>query len=121
MKIKYKILSINHNEHSIEVRYYTDTLTEEFLAVDSNKREDGTPTRCRLDYNITLYKYPIEWEEIEQTIKDNAPIQWIQLLTNETSLSHIEHLVGKEQNVDIDTNPKKLLTEEEIENLLKSL
>ena len=44
--IKYKIVEVNEAEHSLVVRYYTDKITEESLAVDIL---DGVIRRCRTD------------------------------------------------------------------------
>lgn len=139
MKIHYRIISVDHKDHSMIVRYYTDLLTEEMLAIDDQKTKEGYPVRCRTDYNITFWKHPATIEDIETQIKSSAPIQWFMVKEhthqNETALSHVEHLVGKANSFEhipyvppehVPYSPsqtflEKELTSEEIENLLKSL
>lgn len=130
MEIKYKILNLDHKEHAIEVRYYTDVLTEELLIADkadTNKREDGSPWRCKTDYNLTIFKKPCTVEDVHAQIMSSAPIDWLDVKehaeTNENALSHLEHLVGKEHSFihQKSEDGEPLLSMDEIEELLKKL
>lgn len=129
MKINYKILSVNHNEHSMEVRYFTDLLTEEKLAIDSNRNPDGTPVRCRTDYNLTIWHIPCTIDDVIEQIKSSAPADWLKTKehaeTNENALAHLEHLIGQADSFEhIKQEPvieEPLLSMADIEELLKKL
>lgn len=101
MNIHYKIVSINQEDHSFIVRYWTDIISEDFLAneFDENneikRREDGSPTRCRSDVNLTLYKVDATEVEIDLLIRENAPKEWLETLE-------------KVQDPKIDTSMEKL-------------
>lgn len=101
MNIHYKIVSKNENEHSFIARYWTAVLTEDFLATefDANDQivrlEDGAPTHCRSDVNITLYKENATQQEIDELVRQNAPISWLEILE-------------KVQNPNIDTSMNKV-------------
>lgn len=105
MKINYRILKVNELEHSIIVRYYTDIVTEQYLA--SEKYPDGScdltpegyPIRCRTDYNFNIWETPSPSEErIVEIIMNGAPKEWLhlheQILSSnvDTSLSEIKSL-----------------------------
>lgn len=94
--IIYKIIETWEDTNTIVVRYYTEIISEEELASDSNKNSDGTPIRCRTDVAITL-PFPIpNDEEIEDIILNNAPID------------HLDFM-EKVKNPNIDTKlPKRI-------------
>lgn len=87
MKINFRILEKNDVEHSIVVRYFTDILTEEFLATSYDNAGNiimdskGYPLRCRSDFNYNIYDIdqPTESEIIE-FIKERTPYDWLQML-----------------------------------------
>ena len=102
MKIKYKIISTNPADHGIVVRFYTDTISEEDLAVRNPDTgeiildDDGNIGACRSDYSITLWDTPaLTGEALEDMIVLHAPVQWFELLGKiadasvDTSLSGI--------------------------------
>lgn len=83
MNIYYRVLSIDPSEHSMVVRYWTDTMPEYSLASEFNERgspmltNEGFPTRCRTDYNLTVYKTPSpSQEDLHNLIMNSAPTQW---------------------------------------------
>lgn len=130
MNIKFKVLEVNPNEHSIVVRYYTDKLTEELLDVnreDKVKREDGSPRRCRTDYNINIPVPAPEGEDLVDYLARNAPTQWLQLQEDilnpnvDTSLKDAFDLVGKEHKAEPVNKPQEVLslTEKEILDLIE--
>jgi|TARA_R110000824_G_scaffold79512_1_gene200262 hypothetical protein len=87
MEIKYKIIKSTPDEHSVVVRFYTDTISEEALAIrDAGTgeillKEDGTIQSCRTDYNITLWDTPtLTGEALEKVIMRHAPTKWFELL-----------------------------------------
>lgn len=107
MEVKYRIILVDPEEHSIVVRYFTDKVTEEMLATefDSNGNpvltEAGYPTRCRTDYHINIFQVPSpSQEEIVKIINYNAPYEWLNMQEQindpdiDTSLSDIVGLVN---------------------------
>jgi len=100
MNIHYKIVEAWPSDHLIVVRYWTDKLSEEFLASDSNRKEDGTPVRCRSDVSFTLPVPAPTGISLEKIILMNAPKVWLQTLEDvenpdiDTSLSEIKNMVG---------------------------
>lgn len=116
MEVKYRIIGVYPEEHSISVRYFTDIVTEEMLATefDANNNpllnEDGFPTRCRTDYYINIFNAPSpSEEEIIKIINYNAPYDWLNLQekihdpNTDTSLSNIVSLVN---NVGVAVKPE---------------
>lgn len=97
--IKYKIVEVNSNQHSITVRYYTDTITEAMLATDTL---DGVIRRCRTDYSIDLPIPAPTGTELDTFILKRAPVAW--LATQEavldvgvdTTMSNLQTLIGVE-------------------------
>ena len=100
MNINYKIVEVWPNDHLIVARFWTDVLSEEFLASDSNRKEDGTPVRCRSDVSITLPVPAPTGNDLQKLILMNAPIAWLKTLEDvqdpnvNTDMSAIENLVG---------------------------
>jgi hypothetical protein len=100
MNIHYKIVELWPDDHLIVVRYWTDNLSEEFLASDSNRKEDGTPVRCRTDVSLTLPVPAPTGVSLEKMILMNAPKAWLQTMEDvqnpdiDTSLSDIKDMVG---------------------------
>lgn len=100
MNIHYKIVEVWPNDHLIVARYWTDKLSEEFLASDSNRKEDGTPVRCRSDVSLTLPVPAPTGTALEKLILANVPMAWLQTLENvqdpnvNTDMSAIENLLG---------------------------
>ena len=86
MKIYYRIISKDENEQNIVVRYWTDSISEDTLAVDyltgSIERDNyGHPKHCRTDYNFTLYDSEL-WKnesKLNEFIINNAPVSWFEL------------------------------------------
>jgi hypothetical protein len=104
LKVYYKIVEVDEKEQLMVVRYWTDFLTEEELAVDSNRRPDGTPVRCRTDYSITIWDNIRTKEDVETLIINTIPVDWFKLHytvktpnidhTINGRLSHLKELVG---------------------------
>lgn len=142
MFIKYRIIDKNVDDHSILVRYYTNKITEDFLAsaFDSNneiiRHKDGYPIRCRTDTNITIYNVDSSQEEIETLIKNNAPMTWFtmqehdlksnsNLLLFETGKEvEFESIIPEIKDPLVNNNEAltdEALTDEEIDKLLEQL
>ena len=100
MNIHYKIVEVWPQDHLIVARFWTDILSEEFLASDSNRKEDGTPVRCRSDVSLTLPIPAPKGEDLEKLILGNVPIAWLQTLEDvhnpniDTNLNELQDLVG---------------------------
>lgn len=132
MKIKYRILNVDLNEHSIYVRYYTDIITEDSLATEFDENnnvryKDGFPTRCRTDYHLNIWQIPSpSEEELKTLIMSSAPINWFMLqesIKNEeidTSLSSAINLKHKEHEFETKALSNKL-SDEEIDHLLEKI
>jgi hypothetical protein len=106
INLKYKIVEVNTNEHSIVVRYYTDITTEEMLAVDTL---DGVIRRCRTDYSLDLPVPAPSGADLDTFIVARAPVVWFetqQAVANpsvDTSLSSILPLLNVENSIQTDS------------------
>jgi len=111
MHIKYKIIKVVPEEHSIVVRFYTDTPTsnEDALATRNPdtgtiiRNPDGTIESCRTDYNITLWQVPtLTGRALADEISRHAPKTWFELRESianpltDTGLTGVQSLVGVE-------------------------
>ena len=133
--MKYRIISLDHKENSAIIRFYTDTINEDFLAssfdINNNivRTDVGYPERCRTDVNITFYNHESTPEELDELIKSHAPVTWFELqekiifANNTLNIHHLE--VGKEVEFEsiIPEIPEinEALTDEEIDKLLEQL
>lgn len=99
MNLKYKIVEVHPESHSIVVRFYTDAITEQSLATQTT---DGTIVRCRTDYSIDLPVPPPHGAELAAFITARAPKAWLQTQEAvldgniDTSLSSLTNLIGVE-------------------------
>lgn len=134
MNLHYKIVEVWPSDHLIVVRYWTDVLSEEFLASDSNRKEDGTPVRCRSDVSLTLPIPAPTGNDLEKLILTNAPIAWLQTLENvhnpniDTSLNELQDLVGvtkvkslKEVGEIVGSQTTSVLSDDDITALIEKL
>lgn len=119
VNIKYRVLEVDTNQHSMVVRYYTDTITEDDLAQikdDANRivrGPDGKPVRCITDYNISIYETPSPSEErLLQIIKQNAPAEYFKIREDilnpevDTSLSSAAALINTDGSLVKSTVPE---------------
>jgi hypothetical protein len=113
MNIHYKIVELWPDDHLIVVRYWTDVITEEMLASDANRKEDGTPVRCRSDISLNLPIPVPTGNDLDIFLKSAGPIGWLKMLED-----------VKDPNVNTDTsgikslvNVQKTTTFDEISNL----
>jgi hypothetical protein len=113
MDIHYKIVEVNPNEHSIVVRYFTDTLTEEKLSVDPENKhtlEDGSPLRCRTDYFLNLPVPAPTGEALQRFIMERAPVMWFDIHDKindpnvDTSLSELSSLIGVKNTINVNVS-----------------
>ena len=110
MEVKYRIIDVDPNQHSIVVRYYTNVLSEDSLATSFNtdgsiaRGSDGSPLRCQTDYNINIWKTetPPTVDDIKKIANDSAPYDWFKLKHDildpnvDTSLSVVSSLINQE-------------------------
>jgi len=132
MNIHYKIIEVWPNDHLFVVRYYTDNLNEEMLisANDYNRREDGSPMRCRSDVAIDMPIPALEGKELENLILYNAPISFFRKMEDvlnpdiDTAMSGIIGLVDKKitkSTEELLAQKADVLTDNDIKDLIESL
>jgi len=104
------------------------------LASDSNRKEDGTPVRCRSDVSLTLPVPAPTGDALEKLILANVPMAWLQTLENvqdpnvNTDMSSIENLLGvvnvksaTEIQQAIGSNQTQQLSDAEISSLIAKI
>ena len=143
MTIKFRILNKELEQHSVVVRYYSDFFTEDLLAtsftVDSNgdkiidRGADGKPLRCQTDYNINIWNVQATQigansNAIIDYLSRSAPFDWFDLKQSvmnaevDTNMVAIDPLIGMEFQTERPiTITSDNVTEQEIENLIKSI
>ena len=137
MNIHYKIVELWPDDHLIVARYWTDNITEEMLASDTNRKEDGTPVRCRTDVSLNLPVPTPSVDEVETIVKGNAPLTWLKMLESkldpkiDTEVDHIKALLNvkktaseKEMILPLPLISKELskeLSEEDIQKLIENI
>lgn len=112
MIIKYKIIELVPDQHSIVVRFWTDKITEDSLC--TVRYPDGTPVltaegapgRCSTDMTIAINKVPPPTgAELERYILRHAPREAFERQERvmnpevDTSLSSLSSLVGREASI----------------------
>ena len=138
MNIHYKIVEVWPSDHLIVARYWTDEITEEFLASDSNRKDDGTPVRCRTDVSISLPIPEPSSEKIYEIIQKSVPLAFLESLEKikdpniNTSMNNSLLMANIQNSITLDKLPKIFnnggslslekpfdeLTEEEIQKLI---
>jgi hypothetical protein len=129
MNLHYKIVEVWPSDHLIVARYWTDILSEEFLASDSNRNEDGTPVRCRSDVALTLPIPAPAGKELEDFIVRQAPLDWLRTLEKvqspdiDTSMSDIIKLKDASFTVDVSKLETQFdtLTDEQIQEMIDKI
>jgi len=61
IKFYYKIIEANEEDQSITVRYWTDVLSQEELRNSTGSYPNGSPLRCRSDYNLNIWNNIQNW------------------------------------------------------------
>lgn len=149
MEIKFKIIEMHPDQHSMVVRYWTDLFSQDDLATsisydaDGNKiidrREDGIPARCQTDVNINIWQVPAPSSNVIIQIANNsAPYDWFALKhavadpTIDTGLANVALVMNTEYVAERpviqvpaaeqqQTQTTETLTEDEITALINSL
>lgn len=107
MQVKYKFIEIHAAEQSALVRFYTDEVSEEdlcghFVAGVPLRNADGSITRCRSDYNISLPIPAPTGLELDKFILAHAPQEWLSRLgalktgNSDPAISALASVVGQE-------------------------
>ena len=129
MNLHYKIVEVWPSDHLIVARYWTDVLSEEFLASDSNRKEDGTPVRCRSDVSLTLPIPTPTGKELEELIIRQAPLEWLKTLEKvqapdiDTTMTDILKLKDTQFTADVSKalNPFDTLSDDEIQQMIDKI
>lgn len=129
--LHYKIVEVWPNDHMIVVRYWTDDLSEEFLASDANRKEDGTPVRCRSDVALTLPIPAPTGSLLEELIVGSAPLEWLKTLEKvqspdiDTSMAEIMEIKDSVKVVDVTTyqaaKSDGSMSDQEIEEMINKI
>ena len=128
MNIHYKIVEVWPDDHLIVARYWTDNVTEQFLASSDSYLPDGSPARCRSDISITLPVPTPTNEDLENIILRNAPTFWLTALEAvfdphiDTNMKHIKAMMGKTYTKDLSAEENassQVLTDDEIRKLIE--
>jgi hypothetical protein len=129
MNLHYKIVEVWPQDHLVVIRYWTDALSEEFLASNDIRKEDGTPERCRSDVSITLPIPAPTDKELEDLLISYAPLDWLKTMEKiqapeiDTSMEEILKIKGAVNTVDIASreNPFGDLTDDDIQSMIDKL
>jgi len=128
MNIHYKIVEVWPSDHQIVVRYWTDVLSEEFLASDPNRKEDGTPVRCRSDVALTLAIPAPTGKELDGILVRNAPLEWLKTLEKvqapdiDTSMTDILKLKDEQFTATLSAvTPPDALSDDEIQQMIDKI
>ena len=101
MNLKYKIIEVYPEHHSIVVRFYSDAITEQELATQTD--EQGKVLRGRTDYAFDLPIPAPTGAALDEFIRARAPSQWLDTMAAvkdpaiDTSLSEAQSLIGVER------------------------
>ena len=129
MNLHYKIVEVWPQDHLVVIRYWTDALSEEFLASNDIRKEDGTPERCRSDVSITLPIPAPEGAELEKLLISYAPLDWLKTMEKiqapeiDTSMGGIMELKDASFTVDISKMETQFdtMTDEEIQEMIDKI
>ena len=130
MNLHYKIVEVWPQDHLVVVRYWTDVLSEEFLASNDIRKEDGTPERCRSDVSLTLPIPAPEGTELEKLLIGHAPLEWLKTLEKvqapdiDTSMANIMKLKDATFTADadkIENDVEHIMTDEQIQEMIDKI
>jgi hypothetical protein len=137
MNIHYKIVELWPDDHLIVARYWTDNITEEMLASDTNRKEDGTPVRCRTDVALNLPVPTPPVNDVDILVKRNVPLSWLKMMESkldpdiDTEVDHINDLLNIKKTAPeeemvlppplIAKELSKELSEEDIQKLIENI
>lgn len=121
MEVRYRIIQLNESDHTMVIRYFSDLITEDFLANDFNEDgsirrcHEGYPTRCRTDFCISVPIAKPNQRDLEHICNLYCPWGWFEtqekILSGELSLVQARQYVGT-SDVVVRLEPPKTLTAE---------
>jgi hypothetical protein len=99
MKIYYRVLSVNQQDHSAVVRYSSEDQSEYSLRTDLEDQTDP-PLRGRTDYTILFMAEDMTDDEIHKQIVSSCPVSWFSIKNiaakgPTTSINNIQKLLNK--------------------------
>ena len=107
MKIYFRILDVDKNDHSFEARYWTDVVTEESLAIQNKMTgyitftEAGYPESCQSDFHYNFYDNPDPTkEDMIEIVRQSVNYPWLYLLeqlkqgNTDYSLANVRPYIG---------------------------
>lgn len=114
MKVYYRVLRVDQENNAVYVRYWTDVLTEEFLANERDNQgnpilgDDGKPVMTRTDYYISLFNnYNPSEMDIIAILERNAPTLFFETLEyinsqpeKKIDMSVTKNLIGQTNSFD---------------------
>lgn len=129
MNLHYKIVEVWPQDHLVVIRYWTDVLSEELLASNDIRKEDGTPERCRSDVSVTLPIPAPEGAELEKLLISYAPLEWLKTMEKiqapeiDTSMDGIMKLKDASFTVDISKLETQFdtMTDEQIQEMIDKI
>jgi hypothetical protein len=129
MNLHYKIVEVWPQDHLVVIRYWTDVLSEEVLASNDIRKEDGTPERCRSDVSVTLPIPAPEGAELEKLLISYAPLEWLKTMEKiqapeiDTSMEGIMKLKDASFTVDISKLETQFdtMTDEQIQEMIDKI
>jgi len=130
MNLHYKIVEVWPQDHLVVIRYWTDALSEEFLASNDIRKEDGTPERCRSDVSVTLPIPAPEGAELEKLLIGYAPLDWLKTMEKiqapdiDTSMANIMKLKDATFTADaskIENGVDNIMTDEQIQEMIDKI
>ena len=126
MAIKYRILKLHPEEHSVTVRYYSDEVSEHYLRTDPRDKSDP-PKQCRTDHYYNIRDVEADEEALHTMLSQWAPVEFLEthkrILSPQinTTMEKFEKLKGVERVVDVKPAAKIVETDDDIEELLEKI
>ena len=100
LKVYSTVLEKDANNQSITVRYWTDIISQEELRNSTGSYPNGSPLRCRSDYNLNIWNNIKTENDLKLYIEKSAPVEWFNLMHKvkddavDTSLSVVDSFIN---------------------------
>lgn len=123
MAIKYRILNLYPNDHSVAVRWYSDEVPERELSIIPNDETDP-PVQCRTDHFYNVKDVDMTEEALHEMISSYCPVGFFDMFAKirdpniDTTMAKFEKLKNVERVAAIKPSDKIVKTEEDVEELL---
>lgn len=115
MKIYYRILSINKQDGSIVVRFFSDTLSERDLRKNPEDK-NNPPLACRTDYSFDIHDFTMDEAKLHAFILARAPAGWlarkarIATLNDIAAFTTIDNLIGQVKSDEVAVSEEQDVT-----------